>query len=81
MVLGCAKGTEIDLQEVVILPILPPSAADASVDSGAETPATTNEETPPPAEVGPGENTLDAGETPDVEALDAAAPALGDSGT
>lgn len=42
MVLGCAKGREIGSDEVLILPILLPSTADASPEGGsgaAEVPA------------------------------------------
>jgi len=70
MVLGCAKGEEIDLQQVVILPSRPPSAADASVDSGGAPPATTSEVSSPVV--------LDA--SPDTEALEAPPAALSDAG-
>lgn len=81
MVLGCAKGEEIDLNEVVILPVLPPSAPDASVDGGSEPAATTREvsttaQQPATSAVA---ETPDA--SPDTEASDAARPVPGDSGT
>lgn len=82
MVLGCAKGEEIALQDVVILPVRPPSAADASVDSGSE-PAPTTNETSIPAPVGaPAAAAIEAGDAaPDTELTDAGLPPLGDSGT
>ena len=83
MVLGCAKGVEIDPQEVVvILPILPASAADASVDGGAETLATTGEVSIPPPGVTPAPAVVQVpSASTDGEARDAASPALSDSGT
>jgi hypothetical protein len=71
MVLGCAKGVEIDLQEVVILPTLPPGAADASVDGG-EPLTTTGEVSPAPAVVTSTPAVVQApNTTPDVAAMDA----------
>ena len=80
VVLGCAKGTEIDLQDVVIiLPSLPPSAADASVDSGSG--AQVNDVSPSALVVTPTPAIVDiADASPDIEALDAAPAALSDSG-
>jgi hypothetical protein len=73
MALACAKGQEIDPREVVILSVIQPSAGDASVDSGSEPPAATLDVSPPASVVTP---------PPDVvEVLDAATPAVGDSGT
>ena len=82
MVLGCAKGVEIDPQEVVvILPILPPSAADASTDGGGETLATGELSTPSPG-VTPAPAVVQVPNTStDVEVSDAATPTLSDSGT
>jgi hypothetical protein len=82
LVLGCAKGQEIDPQEVVILTVRPPSTADASVDSGTETPAATLEVSPAAPRVTPTPDVVEASDTsPEVEVIDAATPALGDSGT
>jgi hypothetical protein len=77
MALGCAKGQEIDPQDVVILPVLEPSAADASVDSGSEPPAAAFEASPPAPLV---TATPEVVATSDAEVSDAATPALGDSG-
>ena len=80
MVLGCAKGEEIDLEEVVFLPILVPSAPDASVDSGSEPSVTTNEVStanpllPATSAIAETPEVL-----PEIEASDAGL--LGDSGT
>lgn len=82
VVLGCAKGQEIDLEDVVILPISPPSVADASA-AGVDEAGTAINEVPAPAPE------LDAvppeGEpssvAPAVDARDAGAPPLVDSGT
>jgi hypothetical protein len=82
VVLGCAKGQEIDLQDVVILPINPPSVADASAGNAGDAGAALDEALSPAPELAA---TPPVGEpstvSPEVEPRDAAAPPLGDSGT
>jgi len=44
---ACAKGTEIDQSQIVILPVLPDEEPDASVDAGARAAASVPPEAPP----------------------------------
>lgn len=83
MALGCAKGVEIAPQEVVvILPILPPSAADAAVDGGGEPLTTAGEGSTLPQGVTPAPAIVQVpNASTDVEVSDAATPPLSDSGT
>ena len=44
---ACAKGTEIDRNEIFILPVLPGQGPDASADAGAQSAAAATPVAPP----------------------------------